>query len=359
MVRRPRVRLTLNGIPVPGCRNAEIVSPRNAQAATFRVSVNIDDVNRVLGRAWVDQSKLDVSVDFGFLPPGASEKALAWKSMLTGSADRITLDQISGLASLDGRDHAARLIDLPLQTGYLNSTSSELAQALALRGDLSSNVDATAGLIGQYYQIEHTKNALGSFSRHSNGWDMLTELAEIEGFNLWVTDKTLYFKRPVMANGQLYDVVYTAANETAAAPMLTISDLSMERAYGLSGNLQVKVASWNSRQRRQITATYPSNGIDNAARQFFVLKPNLLPDDAEKLAETTYMRLRTHQYVITGKMAGELTLTPQHRLRLSGTGTGWDRIYTIDRIEREMSFEGGYTQSITARSDPEGVINDG
>ncbi|MGI4748133.1 MAG: hypothetical protein ACRYFY_19125, partial [Janthinobacterium lividum] len=66
-----------------------------------------------------------------------------------------------------------------------------------------------------------------------------------------------------------------------------------------------------------------------------------------------------HERVISGSMAGELDLTARHRLRLSGTGTSWDQIYTIDRIEREMSLGGGFVQHITARIDSSEGAADG
>ena len=351
LVRRPRYRLVLNGVTTSGCRSVEVVCPRGSQAASFRIVASANELSRTLGMGWVDQDTVDVSIDFGLLPATAAEGELNWVRMMTGTADRISLDQVSGQVSLDGRDHAARLIDLPLQDSYLNSTSSELAERLAQLCDLSADVDPTTGLIGQYYQIQHTKSAPGGFSRHGNGWDLLAELAELETYDLWVDGTTLHFKQPVTGESNLYDITYAPATAASASPRLTISDLSMERSFGLSGALQVNVASWNSRQRRQVTGTYPVQS-DADARQFLVLKPNLLPDEASALAKSTYLRLRTHQRVISGTMAGELDLTTRDRLRVSGTGTGWDCIYTIDRIEREMSLEGGFVQHITGRADP-------
>lgn len=359
LTRRPRVRLVLEGTPVDGCRSVEITSRRGTQAASFRVTASASKVAGYLGRLWMDKDKLDVAIDFGFLSVGKSANVTSWARMITGGVDRISFDQSTGLVSLDGRDHAARLIDLPVQDSYLNKTSSELAAALASSCELSGDIDTTSGLIGQYYQIQHTKNALAGFSKHGNGWDLLSELADLEGFDLWVDGTTLHFKRSGAGETKVYDLNVEPPTANRASSMLTISDLSMERALGLSGSLQVKVASWNSRQRRQVTANYPADAGTTIPRQFLVLKPNLLPDEAEILAKNTYARLRAHQYVITGTMAGELELTPQHRLRLAGTGTSWDRIYTVDRIEREMSFEGGYVQHIIGRSDPDGVADDG
>ena len=358
LVRRPRYRLILNGTTTSGCQSAEIVSPRGSQASSFHIMASTTELTRILGQGWVDLDSLDVAIDFGMLSADSGEEDINWVRMMTGTADRIRLDQISGKVSLEGRDNAARLIDLPLQESYLNSTSSELAQKLAQLCTLTADVDPTTQLVGQYYQIQHTKNALGGFSRHGNGWDLLAELAEIETYDLWVDGTTLHFKQPVSGNDNLYDVIYTPGTASFASPYLTISDLSMERSFGLSGDLQVTVASWNSRQRCQVNGVYPTQS-DTGARQFLLLKPNLLPDEASALAKSTYVRMRTHQRVVTGTMAGELSLTTRDRLRISGTGTGWDCIYTIDRIEREMSLAGGFIQHVTGRVESDEGAFDG
>ena len=194
VTRRPRMRLLLNGVPVTGGRSSEIVSSRGSQASSFRVVGNLGDLTRQLGSDWLDQAQLPVAIDYGFLPAGAPEGQLNWVRMITGSADRIDVDPVSGLISLDGRDNASRLIDLPLQDGYLNKTSSDVAQLLASRCGLQFDVDQTTGLVGQYYQIQHTRSAFASASRYGNAWDLLAELADLESFDLWVGQSTLYFK---------------------------------------------------------------------------------------------------------------------------------------------------------------------
>ena len=355
VVRRPRVRLVINGTPVTGCRSAEITSRRGSQAASFRVLASFNEIARSLGPGWIDQDSLDVEIDFGFLPQGAAEGDLNWTPMIVGGVDRAGLDQVSGLVSIDGRDRAARLIDMPLQQASLNHTSSELATTLANACGLSADVDATSGLVGQYYQIQHTKAAFGAFSRHANGWDLLAELASLEGYDLWVDGTTLHFKQAADRSSDIFDITYMVPEAGSASPKLSISHLSMERMIGLSGPVQVTVASWNSRQRRQVSSVFPTTA-DAAAKQFLVLKPNLLADQADVLAQTTYSQLRAHQRVIRGLMAGDLSLTTRNRAILVGTGTGWDGVYTLDQIERQISLEAGFVQHIIGRYDPDGAI---
>lgn len=352
VVRRPRMRLVLNSVPVGGCRMAEITSLRGSQASSFRITAGATEITRTLGVGWIDLDRLDVAIDFGLIPPGPDEAGTSWVRMMTGNVDRITLDPVSGQVSLDGRDQAARLIDLPMQDSYLNKTSAEVAALLAAKCGLSSDADPTQELIGQYYQIQHSKSAFSSFSRHGNAWDLLAELAELEGYELWVDGTTLHFKQPATAADDVFDVAYGAADVSGGPCSLTVSSLALDRTFGLSNAMQVNVSSWNSRQRRQISAVHPGS-VTGDAQQFLVLKPNLLPDDAERLARTTYARLRSHERVLSITMAGELTLTTRQRVRLAGTGTGWDGIYTVDRIEREMSLEHGFAQHVTARIEPD------
>lgn len=353
-IRCPRVRLNINGTPVAGCVSAEVVSCSGSKANAFRVVLSSTDAARSLGSTWVDGDSIDVSIDFGVCQASGTNDDFQWVRMISGQADRVSLNQVSGQVSLDGRDYASRLMDTPLQEGFLNQTSSEVAAMLAKQFGLSAKVDNTIGLIGQYYQIQHTKSSFAAFSRHANAWDLLAELADLEGFDLWIEDSTLNFRRPSTAENDIFDISFDASSTTGASPTLTISNLLMERLTGLSGAVQVRVVSWNSRQRSQVESVYPTN-INSGSQQFTILKPNPLPDEAQKLARTSFNGLLAHQRMITGTMAGELKLTPRHRLRLSGTGTSWDGIYTLDRVEREISLQGGFHQHITARIDP----NDG
>lgn len=350
-VRCPRIRLNINGISVDGCVSAEVVNCRGSKANAFRVVLSSTEVARRIGSTWIDKDPIDVSIDFGFYQFSEQSDAIQWVRMISGQADRISLNQVSGTVSLDGRDYASRLMDGVLQDGFLNKTSSEIAASLAAQFGLSANVDDSSGLIGQYYQIQHTKSSFAAFSRHANAWDLLAELADIEGFDLWIEDSTLNFRRPRISESDIFDVSFGTSSTTGASPSLTISNLLMERLAGLSSGVQVRVVSWNSRQRSQVESIYPTNTTGNL-QQFTILRPNLLPDEAQKLARTSFNGLRVHQRMITGTMAGELKLTPRHRVRLSGTGTGWDGLYTLDRVEREISLQGGFHQHITARIDP-------
>ena len=55
-------------------------------------------------------------------------------------------------------------------------------------------------------------------------------------------------------------------------------------------------------------------------------------------------------------MPGELALTARSQVRLTGTRTGWDGLYMIDRLERHLSTDGGFVQHLTCRSAADGTV---
>jgi phage protein D len=49
-------------------------------------------------------------------------------------------------------------------------------------------------------------------------------------------------------------------------------------------------------------------------------------------------------------MPGELSLAPGQQILLQGTGTAFDRTYSIDSVERRLDVSRGFTQQMRARN---------
>ena len=347
--RRPRCRLVVSGAEIPGCHSVELSSSNLAQAGSFFVQVATSTPQMAANVAWLGAETLDVSIQMGLLPQGAAEGSLAWQEMMAGRVDRIRLDPVTGTITLDGRDYAARLLDLPVTQGFLNCTSSELAQQLASSCGLSASVDQTTSMIGQYYQIEHARLALNRFSRFSTAWDLLSNLAQLEGFDLWVQGTTLYFQGPAPAGSVNHQINLIAGGQASGSPSLNVSSLVVERSLAMGGGIPVAVSSWNSRQRRRVSARAGgSNG--NGSAQINVVRPNLLPDTAQSLANGIFGQTSGHQQTLTATMPGDLEMSPRDRVRLTGVGLNWDGDYLIDSIDREMTLTGGFVQRFTAKT---------
>lgn len=347
--RRPRCRILVSGAAIGGCHSVELSTNNLGQAGSFFVQVALRSGQTGAEASWLSGDQIDISIQMGFLPPGMPEGALTWQEMMSGQVDRVRLDPVSGSVTLEGRDHAARLLDLPVTENFLNCTSSQVAQQLAARCGLSSVVDTTSSMVGQYYQIEHARLALSRFSRFATAWDLLSGLAQLEQFELWVQGSTLYFQSSSAAGGTVRSIDFRPATQASAAPSLNVSSLVVERSLALAGGVPVRVSSWNSRQRRRVSAqSGATSASSNAAVS--IIRPNLLPDTAQILADGVYNQTSGHERTLTATMPGDLTLSPRDRLQVSGIATGWDGSYRVDSVEREMTMEGGFVQRLSAKT---------
>ena len=276
-----------------------------------------------------------------------------WQLMISGPVDRLRYDPVTCSVGLEGRDYAARLLDLPLTEAFLNSMSSDVAQGLADRCGLTCVYDQTSKMIGQYYQIEHSRQGLARLSKFGNAWDLLCSLAQFEGYDLWVSGTALHFVSADRAPSYSTAVTFTPP-VGSGPPSLNVTSLTAERTLALPSSTTVQVSSWNSRQRMRVTAQ-ASGGAGASPNVVNVVRPNLLQDTAQMLANGIYGQAAPHRQTIAVTMPGDLTLTPRDRLVVAGLGSGWDGNFRIDTLDREMTLEGGFTQSLVAKME----VNDG
>ena len=349
--RRPRCRLVVSGSVINGCHSLEVSTSNFAQAGSFFVQVAEDTRTRSAGAQWSDGDVIDVSIQVGFIPPGLPEGAADWQELICGRVDRLRLDPVTGTTTLEGRDYAARLLDLPVSENFLNCTSSEVATQLAQRSGLSASVDQTSSIIGQYYQIEHARVALSRFSKFSTGWDLLSYLAQIEGFDLWVKGSELFFQSASSGGNEVRTIDFQSPGRYSASPSLNLSNLTLERSLALAGGAPISVMSWNSRQRKRVSAQ-SGGGSSSPSNSIKVVRPNLLQDTAQNLADGIYGQTLGHERRLIATMPGDVTLSPRDKIRLVGVGSSWDGDYRVDNVDREMTLAGGFVQRFTAKTVP-------
>ena len=218
-------------------------------------------------------------------------------------------------------------------------------------------VTATTTPVGQYYQLEHDRITLNNFSRQTTEWDLLTYLAEQEGFDVWVSGNSLYFQPAPTATAAPFPITY---DPTSGA--LNVSHLRMERSLTLAHDIQVMVKSWNSKHKTAYTRVVKSTGAktSGAPVQNYVLTvANKTPDECLKLGNQKLAELTKHERVLSVDMPGELTLSTRSMAGLTGTGTAFDQVYYVAEVERSISFDAGFTQRAAAEEQQPADANHG
>lgn len=325
--RTPGLAVLVNSVPISGALEADVSVSSHFGAGRFRLKVALD----AAGAAQWDSGDLLIEIQMGL--DGA------WNSMIVGLADRVEIDPIRGEVLVDGRDLSARLQGARTQETFENRTASEIAAILAARHGLAAFVTPTTARVGRNYQNSYARTTLDQYSRATTEWDLLTRLAEAEGFDVWVDGEALYF---------------APASIAAASVLLTPLDclgLRLARTTSLEGGLEVLVKSWDCRGVAAVSQTATSPGAAGAdMASYVIVKPNLAADAAQSLAERVLSQMTQHSRSISIEMPGEISITPRMAISLAQTGTSFDGDYVISSIERRISFRHGFSQSLQARS---------
>jgi phage protein D len=230
-VRAPAIAVLAGGAPVAGVLDVEVISTSYLAADRYRLRVSLSASGYDIWSG--DQIELDVRMGLDG----------AWASMIVGPVDRLDIDPARGEVMVEGRDLTSRFIEARTQENFENQTSSMIATTLAGRRGLAANVTQTTRLVGRNFQNGHARTTFDQHARVTTEWDLLIRLAELEGFDVWVSGETLNF----------------APADQGVSPLnLTPQDcisMRLNRSLPLSGGLSVAVKSWDCRGSQAIVQT--------------------------------------------------------------------------------------------------------
>ena len=339
---RPRLRFLANGQWVPVALTASVTQNNAFHASRFTVTfappMEAGFPAQGTGSLawWSQQSSMLADVQLGLIPDGGLEQDVVWTSLLQGEVDRITTDPIAWTVQVEGRDLTRRFIDNKTELAHVNQTSSQIVASLAAKEGLGALVTPTSTPVGRYYQLEHDHISLDQFHRAMTEWDLIVMLARFEGFDAFVDGNTLYFQPPAqpfndawVARWQIDEVGRQSSN---------LLSLRVERALTIAKGVQVTVKSWHGKQARAFVRKAGTGGA--SAQQYILVRPNMTEDQAQQLANQVYADLSRHERVLTGQAWGDTILTTRVPLRLTGTGTDWDRVYYPVEVTRHIDQQG-------------------
>ena len=327
-VRAPSLAVLADGAPVAGILDAEVTSNSYLSADRFRVRASLTASGYDV---WAgDQIELEVRMGLDG----------AWSSMITGLVDRVDVDPARGEVVVEGRDLSAGFIEARTQENFENQTASMIATTLASRRGLAPAIVATTGLVGRDFQNDYARTTLDQHAKATTEWDLLIRLAELEGFDVWVSGRTLYFA-PV--------------NPISSPLILTPQDcisMRLQRSLPLSAGLSVAVKSWDCRGTQAIVQSASSDGSTASSPNYVVVRPNMTAAAAQALAQHILTQIAQQERCISIEMPGDLTTQPRGSLVIANTETDFDGLYAVTAVERHMSFHQGFIQTLEARIPP-------
>lgn len=347
---QPRVRILCGGAVLPTPVSASITANSSYHASTFALTFAISRAEL----AWWDVPPpwvVDVQV---------STDGVGFSTLITGEVDSVDLDVASGLLGLAGRDFTAALIEARTMETFQNQTASQIAQTIATRHGLSAVVTPTTALAGVFYQQDHIRLSLGEFARARTEWDILTYLAQHEGYDVWVQGTTLHFQ-PQPSPGTA-DFAVTLTRGPGGSLDANVEHLRCLRALTLAKDIEVEVRSWNSRRQygftksaraigAKVAAVQPaSNQVGTTTQRYVFVRPNLTEDQALQLAQQMLEQLGRQERNVEIVMPGETSLSPRSQVAIVGTGSSFDQGYWVDSIERHIDMHSGFRQTLRLKN---------
>ncbi len=319
---QPRARVSIDGVPVPGLVELEIDAGGCFQAGRFLAAFALGAVPGFDVTYYAGLTSQNVLIEVA--PDG-----LGYVTMLTGQVDAVRIDWTRRLASISGRDLTALLIDTEIAQSFVNQTASQIAQGIAGEHGLVPNVMPTTALVGQYYQLDHARTALGLNAHVTTEWELLTALALAEGYLVSITGNTLNFGPP-----------------QAPVPVFmtpgSMSGLSFDMITTLPGAATVK--SWNCRNKSVVTET------QGAGLMATIIRPNLVQAQAQALAQGHLQILGQHRLIMQARMPADAVLAPGMQLFLAGVGGALDQTYVVDAVKRRLDGRAGFVQDVRAHA---------
>ncbi|WP_225934364.1 MULTISPECIES: hypothetical protein [unclassified Cupriavidus] len=148
-------------------------------------------------------------------------------------------------------------------------------------------------------------------------------------------------------------------------PHANVKDLRMSRSLTVAKGVTVVVRSWNAKQAKAFTASYPSKAKSIQAGKaspfgdtqiYSITRGGLDQDSALKLAQKIHKEITQHEMKLRAVLPADNILKQTSMVRLTGTGTAFDQDYFIDGLARSMSVDSGYEMTISAKNtNPETV----
>lgn len=221
---------------------------------------------------------------------------------------------------------------------FLNVTDSDLASQIASEKGLSANADSTP-VVHDYV-----------FQNNQTDWEFLKERAARNGYEFFVDDRTLHFRKPKIDDSP-------ATTEELGKTLLNVR-VKMSSSFQAK---QVTVQAWDPKTKQaivgQATASrfHPAIGLGKSgaqAAQIFgdaavhvVSTPVASQSEANALAQAIYDELDGSFIQAEATSLGNPSIRPGKIVELKGLGTKLSGKYYVTAATHTISGDHGYVTS--------------
>lgn len=276
--------------------------------------------------------------------------------MMEGESNDVEIDPSQGIVSISGRDLSSRLIDSKVTQSFSNITASELASEFARLNGLKEEITQTTEILGNFLQTAQNYTA-----NNTTQWDMLVNAALNEQFLVYVRADTLVFK-PIPVNddnARPYLLNYIPRSVTNVIPVFDKgTKINFFKNNIVSGNVNVTVKvpySTYTGKAFHVKLNARNKNSDAATiRKYFYSQPGLTNDQAKQKAKQFLNNLVVHSVRFSAELIGDIVLTKDMLIKISGTNTDFDQVYYLDSLVRRMTMD-DFSMFISGKNKPVGM----
>jgi phage protein D/phage baseplate assembly protein gpV len=244
-----------------------------------------------------------------------------------------------GTLTVRGYDRSHRLMRGRKTETFLNVKDSDVASRLAQSAGLQANADDT-GTVHKYMIQSNQTN-----------YEFLSERAKRNGFQLYVEDRTLFFKRPPAAPPVGPTLDWGINLDQFRARVSTTDQVNRVVVRGYNpANKQAIVGSANSPSSQSQVRTYIGKNGGQAAQSAFGMeatqtiidRPVSDMGEANRIAQAELDARSANFFQAEGSAGGDPAIKAGAKITINGVGTNFAGEYLVTRSIHRYSSR-GYT----------------
>lgn len=361
----PRALLKINDHIIRRIDSLEYIENNYYQPDSFRAVLPLyHQADAINIEYWLSQPAILVEVFTGYPHDAVNYGVGDLQSLVLGGINDLgvkVFENGGGFIEFNGFDLSKKFIDNKTTEKYQNQTSSQIATILANNRGLTPVVTPTTTPAGFYYNQDYVQ--LGN---QVTEWDLLTYLAQNEGFTVFVRGMSLYFQPRTVDTSTPY--LFQANTPENGSPIFNGTRLVVSRNLNYARDVIVNINSWNAKSGKvtaQVRGTPTKKTVLSAAAQpigqaqtFTYFIPGLSKQQAIERGQKILEDISIHERILDVKCPADNNLRKDTVIQLKGVSPSADQTYYPDTITRMMDGRSGaYTMEVRAKNhSPQSVV---